>query len=142
MPTVTVDDPLQSILNKLHSGPPSGSSTRTSRAGRDMPMPLAASTSAGSTPRRPTIALRTIGSSPYSVSAMTVGATPRPTSGISRPIRASEGMVSTVEVEVTASVPAQPLRYVSTPIRTPSTVAITMHCKTALACWKASVSSC
>ena len=47
----------------------------------------------GRRPRRPTIALRTIGSSPYSVSAMTVGGTPRPTIGISRPIMASEGMV-------------------------------------------------
>ena len=54
-------------------GQASGSSTRSSRAIRDIPMPLAASTSDGSTPRSPTMALRTIGSSPYSVRAITVG---------------------------------------------------------------------
>jgi len=65
-------------------GQASGSSTFSSRAGPDMPMPFAASTSAGSTPRRPTI-------------------------GISRPIMASDGMVRMVEVVVVATPPAQSL---------------------------------
>lgn len=68
-------------------------------------MPVAASTSDGSTPRRPTIALRTTGSSPYSVSAITVGGTPRPTIGMSRPIRASAGTVRMVAVVVVARFP-------------------------------------
>lgn len=45
-------------------GHASGSSTLQSRAIRDIPMPLAASTRAGSTPRSPTMELRTTGSSP------------------------------------------------------------------------------
>lgn len=45
-------------------GQASGSSTRTSCISRDIPMPFAASTSDGSTPRRPTIELRTIGRRP------------------------------------------------------------------------------
>ncbi len=94
-------------------GQASGSSTRRSRAVRDIPMPVAASTSVGSTPRSPTMALRTTGSRPYRVSAMTVGATPRPTIGISRPIMASEGMVRIVAVDVVARSPAHSLRYVS-----------------------------
>lgn len=91
-------------------GQASGSSTLQSRAIRDIPMPLAASTSAGSTPRSPTMELRTTGSSPYSVSVITVGGTPSPTSGISRPIAARDGMVRIAAVEVMASEPPQLLR--------------------------------
>lgn len=91
-------------------GQASGSSTLSSRFVRDIPMPLAASTRDGSTPRSPTMQLRTMGSSPYSVRMITVGGTPRPISGISRPIAASAGMVRIAEVEVTASAPPQLLR--------------------------------
>lgn len=73
-------------------------------------MPFAASTRAGSTPRSPTMQLRTMGSSPYRVRMITVGGTPRPTRGISRPIAASDGMVRIAEVDVIASDPPQPLR--------------------------------
>lgn len=122
--------------------------TFASRAGRDMPMLFAASTSAGSTPRRPTIVLRATGSSPHSVSAITVGGTPRPAIGTSRPIMASEGMVRMEEVEedeeavVVARWPAQSLRQMTTPITTPMSVATAMHWKTTPAWWYASESSC
>lgn len=47
---------------------------------------------------------------------------------------ASDGMVRMVDVVVVARLPAHSLRYVTTPITTPISVATTMHWKTALAC--------
>ena len=44
------------------------------------------------------------------VERITVGGTPRPTTGMSRPIMASDGMVRMVEVAVVARLPAQSLR--------------------------------
>lgn len=51
-----------------------------------------------------------MGSSPYRVSAITVGGTPSPTIGMSRPIMASAGTVSRVAVTVVARLPAHSLR--------------------------------
>lgn len=104
-------------------------------------MPRAASTTAGSTPDMPTMVLRTIGSSAYSTSAVTVGATPRPSTGISNPSSAKDGMVRIALVSAVAMVEPSRLRYTATPSSTPSAVAISVHCTTTLACSEESSSS-
>ncbi len=51
--------------------------------------------------------LRVIGSSAYSTNAITVGVAPRPTTGISRPSSANDGMVRMVLANAVAT--AEPI---------------------------------
>src|SRR6185436_3371878 len=77
------------------TGAASGSSTRRRTCAGAIPMPRAASTVAGSTPRSPVIALRRIGSSAYRVSAIAAGANPNDDSPMPRPwLAASSGTMS------------------------------------------------
>ena len=85
------------------TGHASGSRTRHSSLPRPRPMPRAASITAGSTPRRPTMVLRVIGSSAYSTSAISTFVRPSPNGPMKMPSSASDGMVRNTAVVVVAS---------------------------------------
>jgi len=82
----------------MTTGQASGNSMRSSRWVRVSPMPLAASTIAGSTPLRPATVLRTTGISPYIVSATMTGREPSPSGAINKMNSANDGIVSMAPV--------------------------------------------
>ncbi|MCY1537609.1 hypothetical protein D9M68_731110 [compost metagenome] len=70
-----------------------GNSTWRSTCTGDMPMPRAASRTAGSMPCRPARVLRRIGSRPYSIKASMVGKAPKPSMGTAKASTATGGKV-------------------------------------------------
>src|SRR5690606_15087217 len=99
-----------------------------------MPMPLAASVTAGSTLASPTMVFRVIGNNAYKTNAITVGVAPNPTTGISNPSNANDGMVKTVLANAVATAEPTGLRYTAIPIPTPGTAAMIVDCTTSLTC--------
>src|SRR5699024_329472 len=87
---------------------------------------LSDSTMAGSTSRNPTMVLRTMGSSPYITKASTTERHPRPRPGTAtnNTNKASDGIVTNVDVIANTTSRGRSRRYVSTPSATPTNVAI------------------
>ena len=106
------------------TGSAMGSLTLRTRSIAVMPMPRAASTTSGSTPRIAVQVLIRIGGSASSVSANSAGAKPVPSSGITSARIASEGSVRPTLAALMATSAPRRLCATQMPTGTASTIAI------------------